>query len=362
MALAAPAFAHKPSDSYMTLRLERGALSGQWDIALRDLDFALGLDADGDGTIRWGEVKAKRDEIERYALARLFVESDGRPCQLKAGDLLIDQHSDGAYAVLPLSGACPGPVARLDVGYRLFADIDPQHRGLIHVVGASGEQTLVLGAQRDRQSLAMNGWGVAQELVDFLRTGVFHIWSGFDHLLFLISLLLPAVLVREDRGWSAQPSAKAALGEVLQVVSAFTVAHSITLSLATLGVVSVPARVSESVIALSVVAAALNNLRPVVTRRVWVVAFVFGLVHGFGFANVLHDLGLAKASLLRALLAFNVGVEVGQLAIVALVMPVAWFIRRTPIYRQALLGAGSLVITLVASLWFCERALSISLF
>jgi hypothetical protein len=360
LVLASPAQAHKPSDSYLTLGLEDQRITGRWDIALRDLDFAIGLDADGDGAIRWGEVKARRAQIQTYALSRLTVDGDEKPCWLHASDLLIDQHSDGAYAVLVLSGACPAKPQRLGVAYRLFADFDPQHRGLVRLTADGRDHALVLGGARTRQSVAMTGVGRLREVGDFIATGVFHIWTGFDHLLFLISLLLPAVLMRQDGRWVGQVSAKAAGVEILRIVSAFTLAHSITLSLATLGVVSLPARLTESLIALSVVFAAFNNLRPMLTRRIWMAAFVFGLIHGFGFANVLRDLGLAQASLLWALLAFNIGVELGQIVVVGLVMPVAWRARNTRFYGKALMPFGSMAIMLIATIWLVQRALGIS--
>src|SRR2546429_7221841 len=105
--LAAPAFAHKPSDAYLTLDRDRVAIRGQWDIALRDLDNALGLDANGDGEITWGEVRARHADIIAYALARLEVAAGGTACPLRVDEQLIDQHSDGAYAVLKLAGVCP---------------------------------------------------------------------------------------------------------------------------------------------------------------------------------------------------------------------------------------------------------------
>ena len=123
--------------------------------------------------------------------------------------------------------------------------------------------------------------------------------------------------------WAAAPSFKAAFADVFKVVTAFTVAHSITLSLAALGVISLPSRLVESAIAVSVVLAALNNVRSVVYGGRWIIAFCFGLIHGFGFASVLTDLGLPQESMLLALVAFNLGVELGQLAIVAVFLPLA---------------------------------------
>jgi hypothetical protein len=188
---------------------------------------------------------------------------------------------------------------------------------------------------------------------------VWHIWIGFDHILFLLSLLLPSVLRRQGDRWAAVDRATDAFKDVLKVVTAFTVAHSITLSLAVRGVINLPSRLVESVIAASVVAAAVNNLRPLVLERLWMVAFGFGLVHGFGFASVLADLGLPRDALALALVGFNVGVELGQLAIVAVFLPVAYALRRTAFYRRCVMLGGSLGITAVAGIWLIERAFNV---
>ena len=143
---------------------------------------------------------------------------------------------------------------------------------------------------------------------------------------------------------------------MLRIVTAFTVAHSITLTLATLEVVSLPSRWVEATIAASVVLAALNNLRPVFRGRRWTMAFGFGLVHGFGFASVLADLGLPRDALALALVGFNLGVEAGQLAIVAAFLPLAFALRRSVFYRRVVLWGGSLAIAAIAAAWFVERA------
>jgi hypothetical protein len=204
---------------------------------------------------------------------------------------------------------------------------------------------------------ATSAW---ETLRQYVVEGTWHIWIGFDHILFLVALLLPAVLVRRDQAWNPSPGLGRAALEVLKVVTAFTLAHSITLSLAVLGFVSLPSRLVESVIAASVVAAALNNLRGTVDRRRWVVAFVFGLVHGFGFASVLAELGLPQGALALALVGFNVGVELGQLAIVAAFLPVAFALRATSFYRVGVLRFGSLCVAALAGWWFVQRALDLA--
>ena len=197
------AFAHKPSDSYLTLRVEGGTVRGQWDIALRDLEFAIGLDSDGNGEITWGELRAKRHEIEAYAFARLNVFSDRKACRLAAKDFLVDEHSDGAYAVMRFDADCgANPPASLEVAYSLFFDLDPTHRGLLRFERAGAAQTAVLSPERPRLAIQAGEASALVQFVDYLREGVWHIWIGFDHILFLLSLLLPSVLILKSKTWS----------------------------------------------------------------------------------------------------------------------------------------------------------------
>ena len=360
-----PAAAHKPSDSYLALTASEQGLAGRWDIALRDLDFALGLDADGNGEITWGEVRARHADIAAYAGARLSVQADGAPCRIGVGEQLVDEHTDGSYSVLPLTldcGVARAP-ARLQIGYTLFADLDPQHRGLLSLSAGGTTRTAVLGGATASQVFELARVERWRQFLDYLHEGVWHIWIGLDHILFLLSLLLPSVLWWQARArhWEPVERLRNASWDVLKVVTSFTLAHSITLSLAALGVVSLPSRLVESVIAASVVAAALNNVRPLVHERLWMVAFGFGLVHGFGFASVLADLGLPRDALVLALVGFNVGVELGQLAIVAVFLPVAWALRHTGFYRRWVMRAGSLAIAALAAVWLAERALGLQI-
>ena len=358
---ATPAVAHKSSDSYLTITVADAGPSGRWDIALRDLDAALALDADGNGEITWGEVRARHADIAAYASQRLTLQADDRPCPMSVGEQLIDSHTDGAYTVLPLAFDCPGRPARLTVDYRLFADLDPQHRGLLNLQSPAASLAAVFGPDAPTQRFELAAPDRLAQFVDYGREGVWHIWIGFDHVLFLLSLLLPAVLVRRQRQWQAAEDFGSSVWDVVRIVTAFTVAHSVTLTLATLGWVSLPSRVVESAIAASVVLAALNNLFPVAVRGRWMAAFGFGLVHGFGFATVLADLALPQGTLVLALLGFNLGVETGQLAIVALFLPLAFALRRTLFYRRGVLAGGSVAIALLAALWFVERAFDVAL-
>ena len=356
---AANAVAHKPSDSYLTLEHDGTSVHGQWDIALRDLDGAIGLDANGDGEITWGEVRARQSNIAAYALSRLDIASGGAACSLKVEDQLIDEHTDGSYAVLRLSGTCPQPGPALLIDYRLLFDIDPTHRGLLQYVHGGRSDSVIFSSEARTQTM---GAGTAwTQLIAYIHEGVWHIWLGFDHILFLLSLLLPAVLLRSQGRWTPASSFRSAFWDVAKIVTAFTIAHSITLSLAALGLVSLPSRWIESAIALSVVLAAINNVFPLVHHGRWMAAFGFGLIHGFGFASALKDLGLPTGSLALSLFGFNVGVELGQLAIVCAFLPLAYAIRATWTYRRVVLAGGSVAIATIAGVWLIERALNVQL-
>lgn len=353
------AIAHKPSDSYISLKTEDGLVRGQWDIALRDLDYAMGLDMNDNGEITWGELRERQDAVYAYALSRLSIVENGRNCQLKPEDMLVDDHSDGHYAVLKFQALCTEAPEKLSITYRLFFDLDTQHRGLLRLVHHEITETAIFSPEHKNYVRPLQSvhkpW---RELLNFGYEGVWHIWIGYDHILFLLSLLLPAALMREGHVWQAKPGVAKAFWDVLAVVTAFTLAHSITLSLAALGYIALPTRWVESAIAASVALAAMNNIFPIfVHRRTWF-AFGFGLIHGMGIASVLLDMGLPDAQRLWSLLGFNLGVEVGQLAIVSLTFPFIILLSRYRYYPALVMKAGSTCIVIVALNWLAERSLN----
>ena len=360
LTLALPALAHKASDSYLVLSVQGQNVEGQWDVALRDIDFAIGLDANSDGAITWGEVQARQTDIDAWALGRLTLQRGGS-CSLAVGDHLVDDHTDGAYAVLRLAGTCPAGTGDLSINYRLLFDLDALHRGLLRLGLDGVTHTAVLSPDSGELSIKAGETSRWRQFLQYVVEGIWHIWIGFDHILFLLSLLLPAVLVFEARRWQGAATFRQATGEVLWVVTAFTVAHSITLTLAALQIIDLPSRLVEGAIAASVVLASANNLYPVVQRRRWLVAFSFGLIHGFGFASVLTELGLPQEALALSLLGFNLGVEAGQLAIVAAFLPVAYLLRNTQLYQKGVLVVGSWLTLLVALVWLIERAFNLKI-
>ena len=355
------ALGHKPSDSYLTINVEdRGTLSGQWDIALRDLERAVGVDQDRDARVTWGELKARRAELEDHILSRLTVTArDGdreQVCTLDSDGLKVDDHVDGTYAVFLLTGDCGLSPLSLTLNYRLLFDRDASHQGLVEVrYGDQPGQPVALSNQHREQTLSRDGDGGLAALATFFRQGVHHILIGYDHILFLLTLLFPAVLVWRQGAWRPKESMREALLTTLGIVTAFTVTHSLTLALASLGLVNLPSWLVESAIAITVGLGAASNLAPQYFPRRWVMALVFGLIHGLGFAAVLADLGLDGGSLVLTLLGFNLGVEAGQALIVLIFVPAAFLVRRTAAYRRWFVPIGSVAIIAIATVWAVER-------
>lgn len=361
LCLSIPAHAHKPSDSYLNLQVSNGEITGQWDIALRDLDYAVGLDSNLNGEITWGEVRARHNDIVAYALARLRIGTNGLPCTSAPSLQQIDQHSDGAYHILNFQVRCPVAPRQLEIGYNLFFDLDPQHRGLLRLSHGDVARSATFSPTQATQQFNLLGTDSLSQFGDYFRNGVWHIWTGYDHVLFLIALLLPSVLQRHNGRWQGIHDARGAFIDTLKIVTAFTLAHSITLSLAALDVVRLPSRLVESAIAASVILAALNNIYPLFHRYRWQMAFIFGLLHGFGFAAVLTDLGLSPGALTFSLAAFNLGVEAGQLAIVCGLLPLVLWARHTSFYSRQLITTGSWSIAIIAGLWLTQRVFNLDL-
>jgi hypothetical protein len=364
LALAGPAQAHKSSDAYITLHVSGNQITQRVDIALQDLDRDLDLDANDDKQLSWGELRTRWPELERLVADSVKLSADGQACQIVQRQApQLDHHSDGAYAVLQQTLQCAAAVQSLGLDYRLFAGSDAKHRGIARVLSGTDEQSAVLvpadGAKTFQ--LKTSAQEKLRSLSGFMVEGMHHISVGLDHILFLLSLLMVAVWRREGAGWVARSSAKSAWREAFKLVTAFTLAHSLTLGLAAAGVLAPPSRWVESLIAASVLVAAIDNLRPFVRGPRWVMVAVFGLVHGFGFAGPLQALGLQSGNLALPLLGFNLGVELAQLSLVAVILPLAIWLRDKPLYGRVLVRPGSALIGVLALLWLLERGLDFSL-
>ena len=359
---AAGAWAHKASDAYVQLDGTSAGVSVRVDIALRDLDAVLDIDADGNGQLTWGEVRAAWPAIDGYVGSHLQVEG----CALAAPARSLERRADGVYAALTYAPAC-APGAEVPIRYTAFADVDPTHRGIARI--SFPGQPAVVRVLDPRQPAALGtvaGVGAqavgptAKAPAGFLQEGFHHIITGYDHVLFLMCLLFPSVMRRTREGWQALPTLRAAVWPVIGVVTAFTVAHSITLALAALKWVSLPSSFIEPAIAVTILLAALNNLWPIFRGKVVWVTFLFGLLHGFGFASVLGELNLPTAQFAWALLQFNLGLELGQVLIVLVAVSLMFLVRKRRAYAPVVIRGGSVLAGVIALGWFVQRTADIS--
>jgi hypothetical protein len=354
--LAPLARAHKASDAYLFLTSGDAQTTLRVDVALRDLDVVLDIDGNGDGKLTWGEVRTAWPAIEGYVRKRVALA--GCPLETRARDL--ERRVDGTYAALTLQGRC-APTAAPALRYDVLAEVDPTHRGIARITwrGSSRLQILVPGSNTSNASTqrqAGSGPGLS-----FIREGVRHIATGYDHVLFLICLLLPSVLRPTKTGWRPVTTFRDAFLPVIGIVTSFTIAHSITLALAATEILAISPAFIEPAIAVTIVLAALGNFWPIFHGRRALVTFCFGLVHGFGFAGVLKELNLPRGQFAWALFQFNLGIEIGQLLIVAAATLLLFSLRGLRVYPPVVLRGGSAVAMAIAALWFVERVANLSL-
>ncbi|KAA1174296.1 HupE/UreJ family protein [Marinobacter salinexigens] len=359
LALAsATAFGHKASDSFLYVDLDSSGL--RIDVAVRDIALLVPIDLDSDRQITWRELQATRADITRVIERGLTLETArGQRCQLDGQQWGISRHSDGHYVASRYRVRCPGdePPARL--GYNLLFDRDSLHRGLMEL-RQDGETSLAVLAP-DKQVLPLKGhqpepW---RTFSTFIHEGVIHLLIGLDHILFLLVLVLPASLVVGEPSAHPQPSLRERLMQLAGIVTAFTIAHSLTLALSALDIIRLPIAWVETVIALSIAVAALNVAWPFLGRKTWKLAFGFGLIHGFGFASVLSGLTSGTANLTIALAGFNLGVELGQLALLITVFPLLYLFGHSPLYRRAAVPLILLGVAITSLTWVAERATQI---
>ena len=353
-----PAQAHDPGMSRIEAKVLDSGIQAQLTFAHRDIEILIPLDLNQDNKVSMAEWRRAKPHIYRFAAEILQIKHNGgsylasvEQVELYQSDAvrfhLHFRPADGQHfreADLTLHAPIIQSMAR---GHRQFLSIQDREGELHHAV---------LSANTPRFFLKQSKASLWSEFKNYLVEGIWHIWIGIDHILFLLALLLPFSVMGDKPKHKSHNEFKLLFLAVAKVVTAFTIAHSITLSLTVLGLITLPARIVESVIAASVVIAALNNVFPIIRQRLWTLALVFGLIHGMGFASVLSEIGLPDNTKILALVAFNVGVEMGQLAIVAVVLPLVYALRTRGDHHKTAMQAASWIAATVASLWLVERS------
>jgi len=347
--------AHQLSTSYLNGSFnDTGVFSGEWQVRLYDLEQAIGVDADGDGNLRWQELQNRADAVTQYLQTHLQFSRANQTCTTALeSNWQIDSHFNEGYVVIPVRAQCPinGEVT---IRYSAFFEIDSQHKLLASLGSEKTSSPRILSDANRSLTLNENTGSRYATFKEFLVQGAVHIWIGTDHILFLLSLLLTCVLVRRNNAWAANNNLRDIVLRTTWIVTAFTLAHSITLTATALHWIQLPSRWVEVGIAISVALTALNNIFPMVLR-LGLLTFGFGLLHGMGFAGALGELGLPADQQTLTVLAFNVGVELGQMAIVLVVLPLLIFLRKFYWYSRYSVSALSIVIFLIAVQWTLER-------
>jgi len=324
------------------------------DFESDNLDQFIELDSNDNGLISWSELKDKKDKIIELVLPHITITSHKKSCSKKVTNFTVHRRVHQSYILLDIDLDCKIEKDLL-LHYDLFFDVDRVQKLFVQLKDKNSSNPMVISVRKQDIKLDIENESLFKTFINFLVEGIWHIWIGYDHILFLLMLLIPSVIYYMDKKMNIESSLKSTLIKILKIVTAFTIAHSITLALSVLDLVDVNSRYIEVSIALSVLFTALNNLFLFIKSRTWMLAFLFGLIHGFGFASVLKEMTLKSSELVGSLLGFNLGVEIGQMAIVLVLIPLIYFTRGTKFYRYILLYGFSIVTAIISSVWAYER-------
>ncbi len=346
LGLAGGVQAHETTRSYVTLNRDGTTVTTNVRLAFRDVEVAVWIDEDLDGQITWAETDRRIEAVSQYVTTKLLLDSGG-PCVLTRTDAGVSSTSGVYFLDLVYAATCPDAALPLSVRTQMFLDIDPDHRMFLTARSAGTLTTTLLSADTPSVDLTEDTGGAWSAFVRYFREGVTHLLSGYDHLIFLFVLMLPAVSM-------VPHNARLAATSVLTAVTGFTLAHALTLTAATTAFLQPPTYMIEMLIALSIIITAIDNVWPFIPAPRAAVAAFFGLIHGFGFATALGGLQLAGGDLAVALVGFNLGIEAAQIGVVLLVMPALYVLSG----GRILLWAGSLGAGLFGLWWLWLRAMA----
>ncbi len=348
-------------ENFITIDLNSTSPKALIDFESDNLEKFIKLDDNDNGIISWKEIKAHKEEIEKFVLKHIEIKVDKKLCQSAVDSFEVYRRVHQSYIKIYLSLSCDMPKKALFLKYDLFFDVDKDQKAFVKISDQNISTPTILSSRKVEVKLKLQKESAWSSFLNFLIEGIWHIWIGFDHILFLLMLLIPSVYIYKNHTLYPRRKFKDVLFEILKVVTAFSVAHSITLALSVTKTVTLNSSFVEVAIALSVLFTAVNNLYAFIKHKTWIMAFLFGLIHGFGFANVLHELLVKSGDFIAMLFGFNLGVEIGQMAIVAAVLPILYFFRRSRYYKIFILHGFSAITALISILWAVERAFGFSI-
>lgn len=368
--------AHAPDQSYLYLNIYKDNIKGRYEISLPDINLAVG--SEFTKPLSMAAMEPYLEQLHAYIKSRSDFSGD-KPYTIRFTDsevVNLDDEEDFVRVNFVLDGLTEVP-DELNIRYALLFDVSPNHTGgLIQehnwkagILSNYSRLSAIFDKGTTQQSLDLTNGSVWQGFSALVKLGMWHIWIGLDHILFLVALILPSVVRRRPKTvltdgakaweWVPVTDFKSAFLYILKIVTAFTIAHSITLAVASFGWIELNSRLVESIIAFSIAVAAFHNIIPIFKAKEWIITFIFGLFHGFGFASVLGEKGLSGDYMAYSLLGFNVGVELGQVLIVCAIFPILFFIRKTKFYPRFIFW-GSIFLILMAMHWVIERAFDVN--
>ena len=355
LGLPKSAFAHASSTSFLIVQLPAGdaPVAVRWDLSLQDIAWTVFLDAAYDGNVIWPEVQNARPALGAAVLGQISMRRGEAACVLAVKDFALAKRSEQNFLSVAMQADCPQNGLTAVTG-PLFMSGDASQRVLLSVVRSQEQLTGVISAADPAWSEPAHAspW---RSFARFIGEGVWHVLIGYDHIAFVLLLLLPSVMRPVGGQWQGATGLSQVARDMFTIITAFTIAHSTTLALAVTDTVKVPTQPIEVAIAASIAVAGGLNLMPRLSKLRLPLAFGFGFVHGFGFANALGEIDAAGSALLPLLAGFNVGVELAQLGIVALVLPLIYSMRTTRWYANGVLPLGSCALGMAGVVWFLQR-------
>jgi hypothetical protein len=325
---ATTSFAHITSISYSEVVIEDNQARMLLRAPLPELDLALDLDRNHDATVDELELQEEAGRIQTYLKERIEFIVENKPLPAGIGDLTIWRDSDGhpfLETSIIFTSVQDRTLKRFKLRCDLLREIVQDHRTIAKITANDRTEEFIFENGRSYEG---EREGIIVSLVQFVRLGIIHIFTGYDHIAFLLGLLL--------MGGSFK--------NVLKIITSFTIAHSLTLGLAALNAIIIPSWIIESGIALSIVYIAAENLFFHSFDHRWIVTSFFGLVHGFGFANILKEMDLSRSELIAMLFPFNFGVEIGQVVILSLLLPLLWLAKGRRYYDLLVKSASVLIL------------------
>lgn len=322
------------------------------ELSLGDLQQTLQLDPDHNGQLTWGEVTKSKALITDYLNNHLAIKTHLEDCDRQWGEniSLVDSYGE-VLLRQPLAVKCNGDFS---LHYSALFETTNSHKLLVNWLLDNGQTQTVIANPDFVWKVHAGSSSMWDTFVFYLYQGMIHIWIGLDHVLFLLTLLLHFKWKRATDGAAVTQENYFNLKHLLWLITGFTLAHSITLTLTALNLITVSSKWAEVGIAISVAFAALNAMTHWV-RRIMIMTVAFGLLHGLGFAGALSELGLSKTNQITSIIGFNLGVEIGQIFIILAATPILWLLsKKHSIYRVTFPLVTS-VIFLLGLYWVWER-------